>query len=583
MSEESSPLSLFESVNTRDKRQIAALILALIAVLGLAVYGWFRTATEHHMEIGAAELISDVSDTLMGKEYILVTEKPEETHWAVKASALGMKALFALAVLKGALMLFDRKRKELWFNLVTKPSGHTIICGAGHRGANMATRLLKSDSSGKIVIIEKDRENASLEKLQKLGAVVIEGNALDPEILSRARANVAGRIIGLLPSDEANISLGELVADKEKGSREIIACVESYELRSYFRKHPRVRMLGFLARAARKLLTDQACLIAGDPDVRQRGACLLLEASNPLREECLRAASVALQISGDTRPTVILPHTTEEDRKGFEERYPDAFRVLNLIWIKGDASQAIIDQKLQIPDIAIFGLDEDAKTLEAAERFRIRTGCGSCNSCDGSTSSCEPCKGTGRAPSVERIAAVLRDSGELLKLARGQNVSEISPLNAFELSLGDGDPLDDTFEATARQIHEDYRAKELAKPNGYHDTKPWSELPEMEKDVNRLAAGHKAVKLAIWKSKKEKDSVDHLIDQLSRSEHQRWMAVKIMDGWRWSGSSDPKSRKKQNLLDHLFITFDELPDGKEGEKVKDINNVRLLLGLEEIS
>jgi DNA-binding NarL/FixJ family response regulator len=580
MAEESSPLSLFESVNTRDKRQIAALILSLIAVLGLAVYGWFRTATEHHMEIGAAELISDVSDTLMGKEYILVTEKPEETHWAVKASALGMKALFALALLKGALMVFDRKRKELWFTLVTKPSGHTIICGAGHRGADMARRLRNRHPDGKIVIIEKDRENSSLEELQKLGAVVIEGNALDPGVLSRARANYAGRVIGLLPSDEANISLAELVSDKEKDTREIIAGVESYELRSYFRKHPRVRMLGFLARAARKLLTDQACLIAGDPEVRSRGSCLLLEASNPFREECLRAASVALQISGDTRPTVILSHTTEDDRKGFEERYPDSFRVLDLIWLEGDASSEITKRKLQIPDLAIFGLDDDARTLEAAERFRIRTGCGSCNDCDGTDPKCTPCGGSGRAPSKERIVAVLNDSGELLKLAKGQNVSEIKPVNSFELSLGDGDPLDDAFEATAREIHEDYRAEELSKPNGHHDIMPWEKLPEMDKDVNRLAAGHKSVKMKIWNSWGNQPE-EPVIDLLARSEHQRWMAVKIMDGWRYSG--DPKKRIKARMLDNLFIPFDELPDGPEGEKVKDINNVRILLGLKKIS
>jgi len=581
MAEESSPLSLFESVNTRDRRQIVGLVLALIAILGLAVYGWHRTAADHHIRLGTTDLIEDVSDTLMGKEYILVTEKPEDTHWAVKASALGMKALFALAVLKGALMVFDRKRKELWFSLVTKPSGHTVICGTGHRGTELAKRLLKmDDSKGRIVLIEKDRENASLEELQKLGAVIIEGNALDPEVLTRARANDAGRVIGLLPSDEANISLAELVSDTEKGTREIVAGVESYELRSYFRKHPRVRMLGFLARAARKLLTDQACLIAGDPEVRSRGACLLLEASNPFREECLRAASVALQISGDTRPTVILSHTTEEDRRGFEERYPDAFRVLDLVWVEGDPSMEIQKRGLRIPDIAIFGLDDDSKTLEAAERFRVRTGCGSCGDCDGSDPKCQPCGGSGRASSKKRIVAVLNDTGELLKLAKGQNVPEIQPLNAFELSLGDSDPLDDAFEATAREIHEDYRVEELAKPNGYHDIMPWDKLPEMDKDVNRLAAGHKTVKMKIWNSRGDQPE-EPIIDLLARSEHQRWMAVKIMDGWRYSG--DPKKRIKAQMLDNLFIPFDELPDGPEGEKVKDINNVRLLLGLKKIS
>jgi len=83
-------------------------------------------------------------------------------------------------------------------------------------------------------------------------------------------------------------------------------------------------------------------------------------------------------------------------------------------------------------------------------------------------------------------------------------------------------------------------------------------------DINRLADGNKGFKMYIWNLEQPSDSVDHLVEQLTRSEHQRWMAVKIMEGWRWSGNSDPQSRRLHDMLDHLFIPFDELPEGSEG-------------------
>jgi len=578
MPEEPSPLALFRSFH---RKQLVALILIFFGLLGLAIYGWISSAAQSDIRVAPLSLITYVCDTVFGKEYILLGNHPEFPNWAVQISTYGFKLLFILAIIKGGLVLFGRKLRLWWFENISKATGHTIICGAGHMGASLALKLLQNEPGKLVLLVDQDEENPSFEKLKNEGVFVITGNALDPEVFRKARPGSAGRIISLLPRDEMNVSVAAHSADEEKSTCEIIAAVESYELRSYFRKHARIRMISFLGRAARKLFSELACSIAIDPNVRERGACILLEASNPLREECLRAASVALQISGDVRPTVILPHSTEDDRKGFEERYPDAFRVLNLVWVVGDASKAIFEQKIQIPDIAIFGLDDDAKTLEAAERFRIRTGCGTCFECDGTDSKCEPCKGNGRAAAVERIVAVLKDSGELFKLAGNQTVCQIKTVNAFELSLGDGDPLDDSHEATAKKIHESYRAKELKKRGGYKPA-PWESLPEMEKDDNRLAAGHESVKLAIWNSY-GKVTDESMIEFLARSEHQRWMAVKIMDGWRWSGSSDQKSRRNPNMLHHLFIPFDELPDGPEGEKIKDINNVRLLLGLEEIS
>jgi voltage-gated potassium channel Kch len=569
MSEESTPNPL---ASARSRTEALAVAVAIVTVIGLAVFGWIRTAEEHHMTLGALDLIEDVQETIFGKEYILVTSKPEESHWAVTVATWLAKVVLAYALIRGAVVLLGRRMRRWWFVNVTRPSGHTVILGAGHRGSVLASRLLSKGH--RVVIVEKDEENTELPRLEREGAFVITADALEEQVLLEAGVSRCSRLISLLPDDSKNITAAVTASRLDAPS--VVAGVESYEFRSYYRNHPRIRMISFLAMASRKLLTRLACLIAPDVEVRRIAPVLLIEATDPLREECLRAASVALQFFNGERPTVILPHTTSDEKLRFEERYPDAFRVLDLQWLEGDASAAIAENGVPKPDLAIFALSDDARTLEAAERFRIRTGCGSCRECrDAKTPSCKNCRGSGDAPSKDRIIAILRDSGPLLELSRMQEITQIQPLNAFEIALGDGDPLDDAHEKQAENIHESYRAAELAKPDGYHDIKPWLELPEMEKDVNRLAAGHDVVKKALWDSRGDLDA-DELVAQLAESEHQRWMAVKIMDGWRFSG--DPSLRVKSRMLDNLFAPYDRL---SEAEQLKDINNVRLTLGLDK--
>jgi len=287
--------------------------------------------------------------------------------------------------------------------------------------------------------------------------------------------------------------------------------------------------------------------VAVDPEVRIRGVSLLIEATNPFRDELIRAASVFLQVSGDTLPSVTLTHSSERDRREFEARYPDAFRVLTLKWHDGPLDELIGTNSIGSPDLAIFALQDDTATLDAAEQFKVRIG--------------------SRNASKEMIMACIRDSGELLRLAKNNGGFEVG--NLFELSLGDDDPLDDSSEKNARVLHEAYCQENPGQ------LPAWGELPEMMKDSNRLAAAHDGVKKAIWISRGEQ-SEGQVIEHLARCEHLRWMAEKVMDGWRWSGSEAKESRDNSRLLHHLFLPYDQL--GKE-EKDKDVTVVKKALGI----
>ena len=91
-----------------------------------------------------------------------------------------------------------------------------------------------------------------------------------------------------------------------------------------------------------------------------------------------------------------------------------------------------------------------------------------------------------------------------------------------------------------------------------------------------MQAAHLEIKRLTWKAFPS-DQKDALLDQLTRAEHMRWMADKVMHGWRWSGSMDPSSRDDRKRIHHLLVPFQNL---SEEEKNKDRDPIRTFLEAE---
>ena len=533
MSEESAPNPL---ASAKSRSEFLVVLAAVLSVVSLAVFGWLRTAEEHHMHLTLLDLLEDVQETLFGKEYILVTSKPEESHWAVTVATYGAKILLAYALIRGGIVLLGQRAGQWWFRNITRPSGHTVVLGAGRRGTILARRLRERGET--VVLVEKNDENEALPELLRTGIHWVRGNALDETVLRSAGVATCGRLISLLPDDEKNISAGGIAADMGAGS--VVSGVESYGMRYLFRSIPKLRLVGFEARAARKIMSRAAELIARDSAVRSRGACLVIDATNPLRDEFIRAASVFLQVSGDIRPIIHVARSTASEKQDFESRYPDAFRVIDLYWHEGPADAIPISEN-RFPDLAVLRLSDDQSTLDQAERLRLACG-------------------KGMLDTDNRIMACLRGSGELLRLSKEH--APFCVLDLFAESFGDSDPLDDSRETLAQAIHESYC---LENPG---QLPPWKDLPEMTKDSNRLASLHNEVKKAVWASRQEGED-ESTIDLLARGEHMRWMAEKVMDGWRWSGNPNKASRDNSLKLHHLFVPFDDLSEEEKKKEEKE--------------
>lgn len=453
----------------------------------------------------------------------------EVARWIALATLLGVVYATAKALLR-------HFRSALRIAAMRK---HTIICGAGRRGLEIARAFRRISTHG-VVVVEIDEDNANSGELHNMGVEIVFGNALDSAVLRKAGVGRASALVAVTGNDEKNLAICSEVERKLNADCVLSAGVESLAWRSYFLDRlpsdSKIRIDSYLNRAARNLLLEVALDAAGDPSLRPRGVRLLIEADGPFRQELIRAAAVALQISGETKPVIHLTGTTDEEEAAFTDRFPAAALVVDLQWHRGRASTVFPEGAAAAPDFAIFALSSDSAGLDAADRFLLHHNL-----------------------SPSRVYACLSSETEMLETGSMRNrPNDFDVRNLFSLSLGKFDPLEAEIEQAAIKCHHTYWESERAKNSAYDALpKEWSKLSQRYRESNRLAAMHHEVKKRIWTTLEPGGELA-LLTHLSRCEHMRWMAEKAMDGWRWSGSDNPSSRDDRKLKHHLLVAYDAL-------------------------
>lgn len=119
----------------------------------------------------------------------------------------------------------------------------------------------------------------------------------------------------------------------------------------------------------------------------------------------------------------------------------------------------------------------------------------------------------------------------------------------------------------------------------------WRDLPEYQRESNRHAADHARIKIRMAKiiSANEDEINEETIRKLAESEHRRWCAEKILDGWeplpdekedRWHNSKGEEDLRNQRY--HPDIRpVKELREKMDGEWEKDTTQVKALIKNEE--
>ncbi len=107
------------------------------------------------------------------------------------------------------------------FGHTEKISKKILIVGGGNIGFNLAKNIEENLDAARVKIIEKNKERAEYLASELNNTIVINGNALDEEVLVEANLEEAETVLALTNDDEDNLMVSVLVEKFAKDEKEI--------------------------------------------------------------------------------------------------------------------------------------------------------------------------------------------------------------------------------------------------------------------------------------------------------------------------------------------------------------------------
>tara|TARA_B100001173_G_scaffold206441_1_gene178020 strand:- start:112 stop:1503 length:1392 start_codon:yes stop_codon:yes gene_type:complete len=107
------------------------------------------------------------------------------------------------------------------FGHTEKISKKILIVGGGNIGFNLAKNIEENLDAARVKIIEKNKERAEFLASELNNTIVINGDALDEEVLAEANLEEAETVLALTNDDEDNLMVSVLVEKFAKDEKEI--------------------------------------------------------------------------------------------------------------------------------------------------------------------------------------------------------------------------------------------------------------------------------------------------------------------------------------------------------------------------
>ena len=544
---------------------IVALLWA--AAMGLGYIGFSKY-------FAARGEVRSVWDTLYVTLQLFTVESGNVAHdfpisWQLETARLLAPATTLYTVFQALAIIFHQQLQHLKVRFYT---GHIVICGLGRRGLTLARACCERGEE--VVIIEKDENNDRIEACREHGAIIMIGDASDPEVLHDARVHAADHLVTLCHDDGVNaevaVDASKLVEHRKGKPLNCIVQIVDSQLLDLLRAQQmgmgshgsfRIEFFNVFERGARAILDEYPCFSQGMTTIPH----ILIVGVGRMGESLVAHAARGWR-AYRSRP---------EDRMQITLVDRDAIK-------KNEYLQFQYPMLSESCDIRALEMDVKEPNFYKGEFLFSCEGCSEVTAIyvclDNDTRAMAASLALLRRTRNMRIPIVVRMGREegLAQLLHGVNgISErFSRLNTFgvidrtctpELILGGSD------EILARSIHEEYvRTRPVfAKGQEVSASKPdpvnvaWKDLPDWIKDSFRNRADHITGKLkeagytieplVDWEAGSFQFS-NHEIEKLARLEYREHLKEQIHGHWSYFPGYE-------NLPDYESkrIPWEELP------------------------
>ena len=437
----------------------------------------------------------------------------------------------------------------------------------------------------KVVVVEADEGNDWIEATRSSGAVVISGDASDPEMLRKARLNWARYLISVVGDDGKNAEVavqaeklsvlrtdGALTCSIHIVDPQLWYLLREKELHITADSHFRLELFNIFDRGASMLLKTHSPWASeqGEPACHKHlvlvglgklGQSLIIQAASQWQEH--RASSdQRLQFK-------IIDLDAEQKTKALWVRYPHLEEVIQLEYLQMDVHSAdfqlaefLYDQDKHCGVDSIYiCMDNDSLGLHAGLTLYQKI----------------------RDYKIPVIVRMAEDAGLAVLLKdKDKNITAYTNLHAFPLLDQTCTPdliLHGTHELLARALHEAYLkglSGEQKEGKGDLALDAWEDLPETTKERNRKQAdriavilgehGYHIAPLTDWQASGlvfcENEGSDE-VESMARMEHELWCKEMLTDGWQ-----PGKVRSKKFKTNPDLVPWDKLPSDEINKNKK---------------
>ena len=593
---------------------------ATVPAYQLAIEGFFRSLGFLVLSMGTLEPVETVPLVLItiGRTFGLL--------FSFYAALTGISLLFAERLLPLRIKMWA------WLDRFSglDNSGHVLVCGIGDDGYALAAEAL---NDGRNVVVIDTHPNDRTADLKSKGALLIKGDASHAELLTnRAQIRYAKDIFVTTGDDETNGSIVEAIDQQVTRVKPDHACnvtarIEDQRLRQALHQETTgthglyVRTYDVPEATARELLTRAAVDNVKTLDERVHVWIVgWTPLSKALVEQLLHLMHYPAGI--DRQVTIIAadPASVERDvadiAPGVDPDWWDDTEMRELVATVfppldiqplPQTDSELLSDRLALYDtvdegdrLTIFADDTDSQRLRGLlstwvpklDDLTRRNGLDTKLYYRHSPQSTwQPRTSIVTAESYQRFG-----SGCSIRAVRGEQRDYVARRLSLVYHLLYADALSGALpEPAALPIELDGDVDAVmswidslpADQVDHYATAVWQSLPEYQRESNRHAADHAAVKQRMWQLLTEQtdEETRSIIRLLAKTEHRRWCVEKILTGWeplpdaemeRWETESGEEQLRRQRYHPDIRSVA-SLQAEMGGEWDKDVSQVLALV------
>ena len=494
-----------------------------------------------------------------------------ESPWTLNVARVLGPLIVGYAAVRGLLVLSREQARLLGFRFLRR--NHVIVVGLGDVGFRLASAL--NDAGARVVAVDSDATNLSIEGCRERGIGVMLGDAADPDVLRSVRVDRAEHLIVAPGVDGVAIDVIASAARVVTGRRErplnvfahiedraLWQAMEAWTLTDSAELDLRIQLFNLYEAAVRLMLTEHPPFT--DEDASQRRGPNVLVLGDAAIAEILVVNTARLWRNAREFERARLELTVggpdaAETCERLLTRFPQLDSICRLAPWDVDLHSPTLHESEIVSDAgAIYVAFSDEAVGLAAALQVARTGM--------------PAETVTLTINDERLGA-----GRLA--ADGSGASRIAVFGILNRTLSPGVLLEGLNETLAQSMHTSYRRNQLARGADPSSPSlvPWPQLSEDLRDSNRSfafgigekmrAIGRVVVPTTLVEAQDaEEIFTPSELETLARLEHDRWMRDRIADGWSYG---DPRDDARK--LHPSLIAYDEL---SEPERDKDRDAVR---------